>query len=101
EHAGMLRYIAVERITAELRKLYRGINVQSAKDVIAKTDMLSYLPFFQYIDKEQYIQSRALSLEQEAVVHIYRDSALEKHLRDRTRRHAPLYCRRADYSRAS
>lgn len=80
EHAGMLRYIAVERITAELRKLYRGINVQSAKDVIAKTDMLSYLPFFQSIDKEQYIQSRALSLEQEAVVHIYRDSALEKHL---------------------
>jgi tRNA nucleotidyltransferase/poly(A) polymerase len=80
EHAGMLRYIAVERITAELRKLYRGINVQSAKDVIAKTDMLSYLPFFQSIDKEQYIQSRALSLEQEAVVHIYRDSALQKHL---------------------
>lgn len=78
-HAGMLDYVAVERITAELEKLYRGINVNSAKDMIAATGLKSHMPFFKHIDKVQYLKSRAQSLEEEAVIHIYNDS-LSAHL---------------------
>lgn len=79
-HAEMLDYVAVERITAELEKLYRGINVKSAKDMIAATGLKSHMPFFKYIDKVQYLKSRAQSLEEEAVIHIYNDSELTAHL---------------------
>ena len=79
-HAEMLDYVAVERITAELEKLYRGINVKSAKDMIERTGLKSHMPFFKHIDKEQYIKSSAQSLEQEAVIHIYNNSELSGHL---------------------
>lgn len=79
-HAEMLNYVAVERITAELEKLYRGSNVQSAKDMMAATSLKAYLPFFKHIDKEQYIKSSAESLEQEIVIHIYKHSELSAHL---------------------
>ncbi|WP_213810348.1 CCA tRNA nucleotidyltransferase [Jeotgalicoccus sp. WY2] len=79
QHAGRLDYVAVERITAELEKLYRGINVNSAKDMIAATGLKSHMPFFKHIDKVQYLKSRAQSLEEEAVIHIYNDS-LSAHL---------------------
>ncbi len=80
EHAAALDYVAVERITAELEKLYRGINVKSAKEMIARTGLLQYMPFFKYIDKDQYVNSAAKSLGQEAAVHLYKDSNLKDHL---------------------
>ncbi len=79
-HAEMLDYVAVERITAELEKLYRGINVKRAKDMIAATGLQAYMPFFKHVDKEQYIKSSAQSLEQEAVIHIYNNNELTAHL---------------------
>lgn len=79
-HAEMLDYVAVERITAELEKLYRGINIKSAKDMIAATELKNYMPFFKHIDKDLYIKSAAQSLEQEAVIHIYKNSSLREYL---------------------
>ncbi|CAD2073575.1 CCA-adding enzyme [Jeotgalicoccus coquinae] len=80
EHAAALDYVAVERITAELEKLYRGINVKSAKEMIAQTGLLKYMPFFKHIDRDRYVNSAAESLGQEAAVHIYKDSGLKEHL---------------------
>lgn len=79
-HADMLDYVAVERITAELEKLYRGINVKSAKDMISATGLKSHMPFFKHVDKVHYLKSHAQSLEEEAVIHIYNDSGLIAHL---------------------
>ncbi|HBV22400.1 MAG TPA: CCA tRNA nucleotidyltransferase [Jeotgalicoccus sp.] len=79
-HAEMLDYVAVERITAELEKLYRGINVKSAKDMMSATGLKSHMPFFKHIDKGQYLKSRAQSLEEEAVILIYNNSELTAHL---------------------
>lgn len=79
-HAEMLQHVAVERITVELEKMYSGINVNSAKNIIALTDLQVYIPFFKHIDKEQYIKSASQSLEQEVIIHIYNNSRLSEHL---------------------
>ncbi|WP_052108790.1 CCA tRNA nucleotidyltransferase [Jeotgalicoccus saudimassiliensis] len=80
EHAAALDYVAVERITAELEKLYRGINVESAKEMIAHTGLLKYMPFFRHIEAGEYVSTKAESLVQEIAVHIYKDSSLSQHL---------------------
>ena len=80
KHAAMLSYIAVERITAELGKLYRGSSVKSAKEMTAQTGLLKYMPFFKHINTDQYVRSAAHSLEQEVAVHLYKDDSLTVHL---------------------
>lgn len=79
-NAGLLKYVAVERITAELEKLYSGINVQHAKMMIAGTKLQNYIPFFNELSSAQYIAVEAASLENDIIVHIYNDISLEKHL---------------------
>ena len=79
EHAGLLQHIAVERMTAELEKLYSGINTADAKNIIADS-LLKYMPFFKYLSKDNYLNSVASSLEAEAVIQIYKARDLQRHL---------------------
>lgn len=80
KNAGLLSHIAIERITAELEKLYSGINVRHAKMMIARTKLQFYLPFFREISTVQYIDTDVNSFENEIIVQIYNDISLEKHL---------------------
>lgn len=48
--------------------------------MIAATELKNYMPFFKHIDKDLYIKSAAQSLEQEAVIHIYKNSSLREYL---------------------
>lgn len=74
-HAHLLDYIAVERITAELEKLYKGINVNGAKEIIAGS-LLAYMPFFKEINTEAYLKAQADSLESDVIIQIFNNPQL-------------------------
>lgn len=78
ENAPSLEFVATERITAELVKLYSGVNPAAAKEIIAETKLQNYLPFFNELPTDQYIKTDVSSLENELIVQIFKDQSLEE-----------------------
>ncbi|CAM3417009.1 CCA tRNA nucleotidyltransferase [Nosocomiicoccus ampullae] len=66
--ASNVKYISVERIVQELKKLYSGVNVSHAKSLLIHSEILNFLPYFNKLDIDYVKKTNVHSLINEIII---------------------------------
>lgn len=65
-----VQHISVERIVQELKKLYKGINIEASKRLLIESDMYKYIPFFNRVGKDDLKKSVVHTLNNEIIIQL-------------------------------
>lgn len=76
KNVSLIRYVSIERIVKELKKLYEGKNVTEAKHALVNTNMYRHIPFFKSLSRTEIIETNAHSLIDEIIVQLIKDSSM-------------------------
>lgn len=66
--ASNVKYISVERIVQELKKLYSGVNVSHAKSLLIHSEMLKFIPYFNKLNIDDIKKTNVHSLINEIII---------------------------------
>lgn len=66
--ASNVKYISVERIVQELKKLYSGVNVTHAKSLLIHSEILKFIPYYKKLNIEDIKKTNVHSLINEIII---------------------------------
>lgn len=76
KNISLIKFVSIERIVKELKKLYTGKNVKRAKNVFINTNMYLEIPFFDALSAIELERTVAFSLIDEIIVQLIMDPSM-------------------------
>ena len=82
QNAHTVEHVSVERIVAELKKTYSGTGLNKAKEKLVQALLIEYIPFFKYINHENYLNAHAGDFMDELIIQCTKDVSLIDRIKD-------------------
>lgn len=82
QNAHTVAHVSVERIVTELKKTYSGNGLNMAKEKLVQTRLIEYIPFFKYINQENYLNAHADDFMDELIIQCIKDDSLIDRIKD-------------------
>lgn len=76
QNAHTVEQVSVERIVTELKKTYSGNGLKQAKEKIVQTRLMDHIPFFKYINHENFLNAHACEFLDELIIQCIKDDSL-------------------------
>lgn len=76
QNAHTIENVSVERIVLEIKKTYSGTALKKAKEKLVETRVIEYIPFFKYINQEDYLHSNADDFMDELIIQSIKGDSL-------------------------